>query len=77
MKLSLWGFYGGPNERDGAWSYMLGEARAAIDAELKLERDAHIRRVKAQIQNRVPLQYRESFSPYAAFGKTSSRKGGR
>ena len=49
---SCWGFYGDPGDD------MLPEARSAIDCHLRRELARKIRKIKALINNHVPLHYR-------------------
>lgn len=61
------GYYGGPQDGDGSnWSYMLDEARAAIDHEITRARARHAWRLRSWTRHRVPYGYREACPATAA-----------
>lgn len=55
---SCWGYYGDHPEYGGA----IEAAKEAVDAEVDRKQAEHEAKLKAQIKNHVPFQYRESFA---------------
>lgn len=52
---SCWGFF-------GETSYMMEQAKSSIDYHIQEKRKEHYNKLKNQIKNNVPLQYRNSLS---------------